>query len=64
MVLFCSYSQTFHCYKKPESERDYVSNWDCFFFFFLISLFLLVGSILDPQQTLLWDLRADEVGSD
>lgn len=23
-----------------------------------------VWSVLDPQQTLLWDLRADEVGSD
>lgn len=35
-----------------------------FFFLFPTSHFLSVGSVLDPQQTLLWDLWADEVGSD
>lgn len=45
------------------SSRDYVSNEDYSFFLFPISHFLLVGSVMDPQQTLLWDLWADEVGS-
>lgn len=63
MVLYCWYSEIFHYYNKLVSSRDYVSNEDYFFFLFPISHFLLVGSVMDPQQTLLWDLWADEVGS-
>lgn len=40
-----------------------LSNEDYFSFLFPTFHFLLVGSVMDPQQTLLWDLRADEVGS-
>lgn len=64
MVLYCWYTEIFNYCKKLVSGRVSLSNEDYFFFLFPTSHFLSVGSVLDPQQTLLWDLRADEVGSD
>lgn len=64
IVLYCWYSEIFHYDKQLVSGRVSLSNEDYFFFLFPTFPFLSVGSVLDPQQTLLWDLRADEVGSD